>query len=108
MNKFEERKSGLYTFLSSATIYNTFQRIIGGRSARKLVVDHSVNPHLTKGSRVLAIGCGTGYLLDFLNEDIDYIGFDLDQKYIDFAKRNYGEFATFYCKRASSKGCKAF
>jgi cyclopropane fatty-acyl-phospholipid synthase-like methyltransferase len=49
-------------------------------------------------SRILDIGCGTGTILSYL-PDVEYLGFDIHQKYIDSAIRKYGERGTFFCKR---------
>ena len=43
------------------------------------------------GSRVLEIGCSTGFAKRFLPPGIDYLGMDRDQKVIDAASRDYGD-----------------
>lgn len=51
-----------------------------------------------EGDLVLDLGCGPADILDFLPK-VKYYGFDLSFKYIDRAKKKYGERGTFFCKK---------
>lgn len=102
----EERKSGLRSFLSSPFIYDSFQSIIGGKRARKYVVENYVNPTITTESKMLDIGCGTGYVLDYISMPIDYLGYDLDPTYIDYAKQKYKGRGLFFCERVNEMELK--
>lgn len=99
----DERKQGLHRILSSSSIYEWFQAAIGGKRARKYIM-HEVVTGLSKRSRVLDIGCGTGYVLDYIDEalEVDYHGYDLDCNYIKYAKVRYGDRGQFICKRVNS------
>lgn len=45
------------------------------------------------GTKVLEIGCSSGYGLKFLKQvkDLDYLGVDYDTKIIEYAKQNFGD-----------------
>lgn len=51
-----------------------------------------------EGTRVLEIGCSTGYGYQFLESKVSqYVGLDYDPIIVDVAKdQNWGQFATFY------------
>lgn len=50
------------------------------------------------GDRVLDVGCGPAYYLPRLPE-VDYHGFDTEPRYIDYAKRKFGQrSAAFHCE----------
>ena len=84
----------LRNILKSALIYNTYQYIVGGVRARRLFITKDTK--IAEGMKVLDIGCGPGYLIDFLPE-VDYTGIDIDQHYIETAKNSY-KYKQFYCK----------
>ena len=46
---------------------------------------------------MLDIGCGPGYVLDFMPR-VDYVGFDIEPRYIAYAKRHYSDRGRFYCE----------
>ncbi|AEH01631.1 trans-aconitate 2-methyltransferase [Lacinutrix sp. 5H-3-7-4] len=79
--------------LENSIIYNTFQYIVGGVRARRLFVENDVR--LQVNQKILDIGCGPGYLIDFL-PNTDYTGIDIDANYIKTAKTRYPN-DTFYC-----------
>jgi len=95
-----ENKSGLRSLLSNPRIYDFFQFVIGGKSARKFIVENYINNMINEGGAILDVGCGTGYLLDYLDRNLkaEYLGYDLDHRYIDFAQRKYGSMGKFVCK----------
>lgn len=81
------------TILEKSIIYNTFQRIVGGIRARQLFVKNDIN--VLPNQKILDIGCGPGYIIDFLPE-VDYTGIDIDTNYIKTAKKKYPN-KDFYC-----------
>ncbi|WP_194765855.1 class I SAM-dependent methyltransferase [Tamlana sp. I1] len=81
--------------LKHPIIYNTYQKLVGGYRARQLFVKNNVNAKT--GQRILDIGCGPGYILDFLPK-VEYTGIDLDKSYIEQAKKKYGSKGHFICK----------
>ncbi|WP_353398966.1 class I SAM-dependent methyltransferase [Hydrogenophaga sp. 5NK40-0174] len=50
-----------------------------------------------EGERVLDVGCGPAYYLNDLPR-LDYYGFDTDERYIDHAKRRFGERGHFFAE----------
>lgn len=54
---------------------------------------------LRPGSRVLDLGCGTGDLLESLPGDIDYVGIDASERYIEAARRRYKDHHQFQVRR---------
>ena len=86
--------SGLRKILNKPFIYDCLQNIMGAHSFRKEFVSHYINnqSHI----RVLDIGCGTARILDYL-DNVEYVGFDLSQRYINNAKHRFQEKGTFHC-----------
>ena len=74
------------SILENSIIYNTYQRVVGGVRARRLFIENDVN--IKSNQKLLDIGCGPGYVIDFLPE-VDYVGFDIDSNYIQTAKQKY-------------------
>lgn len=76
-------------------LYTTYQKLVGGYRARKLFVQNNLN--IKSGDKLLDIGCGPGDILDFLPE-VDYTGLDMDEKYIERAKKKYSHRGDFFCQ----------
>ena len=83
-------------FLDSAYLFNFFETISGVGSARRRLVNNFIIPF--DGASILDIGCGTGAMIDYLPDTINYVGFDLSFKYIDYAKNKYKKQGEFYCE----------
>ena len=90
--------TGLHAILDRPGIYERVQQLLGARASRRRIVHEFLRP--VAGSRILDVGCGTGSLLDDLPPDVDYVGFDLNPRYIEAAKKKYGNRVRFYCARA--------
>lgn len=87
--------SGLRAVLSSPAVYDTFQRLMGGHVGRTDFARHVVRA--IPGVRVLDIGCGTGELLTYLPEGVDYHGWDISAAYVAAARQRFGTRGTFTC-----------
>jgi len=90
---------GIRSILSVPFIYKTYQRIVGIDTVFKKYINEIIRPEAN--SRILDVGCGEAYILNFLPEDIVYVGYDMSASYIDYAKRKYGSRGTFINERVS-------
>ena len=82
--------------LGSPYLFNLFETVVGVGAARKRLVNNFIIPF--DGASILDIGCGTGVIIDYLPDNIKYVGFDLSSKYIDYAKNKYKKQGKFYCE----------
>jgi SAM-dependent methyltransferase len=88
-----QHSSGAHALLSMAWVYRTYQRSIGAHHLwRTVIAELSLPP----GGRLLDIGCGPGDVVAYLG-DVEYVGIDFSQEYIDRATQRYGEDHTFLC-----------
>lgn len=86
---------GVRSVLSSAAIYNLTQRVLGAEHTRKVLVRDYIRPK--QGDVIFDIGCGTAELLPHLPNEVQYVGFDLSQNYIDAAIARFGSRGKFEC-----------
>ena len=82
------------SLLDYPLVYLSLQAAIGAKRARKLCLDQFALPIV--GERVLDVGCGPGFVIDYLPK-VDYVGIDIDRRYIDHAKKHYGDRGDFHC-----------
>ena len=90
-----ERTTGVRAVFSLASVYRLAQWGIGADRFRDTFVDEVLRPN--PSDRIIDIGCGTADILDHLPEDLDYVGFDHSERYIDSARArhpNRGRFQT--------------
>jgi len=80
-------------------IYRLFGTLLGGAYRNTVLVSEYVRPKA--GDRILDIGCGPGAVIPYLPR-VEYIGFDISQKYISAARASFGDRATFICERVST------
>jgi len=80
------------SILSLPSVYRLFQTLVGAHRARIVCVERYIRPKAS--DRVLDCGCGPGILLEYLPA-VDYVGIDIDEKYIAATRRRYGDRATF-------------
>jgi SAM-dependent methyltransferase len=83
------------SLLPSPWVYLLSQWAGGFMNARKRAVEEYVP--LYDGMRVLDIGCGPAYIIDYLPK-CTYVGFDIDEKSIAHAQQKYVGNHTFFCR----------
>lgn len=86
--------------LSSPLIYETYQSLIGAPHCHSQFISQMVAP--ASGERILDVGCGVGASVRFLPQNIEYVGIDVSQSYIDVARGKFGAGRTFICADLSS------
>jgi len=96
-NKPSHITTGIRKVLELSFVYNFWQLITGAENAKNTVIREFVAAF--PKAKVLDIGCGTGVMLDHMDEKltVDYVGYDINKEYIDFAKNKYGNKGRFYC-----------
>lgn len=77
------------TILSFPQIYGLWQRLIGDNKLRKIYCREYLN--VKDADRVLDIGCGSANMLEYLPENIDYVGFDDSLSYIKAAEKRFSK-----------------
>jgi SAM-dependent methyltransferase len=82
------------SLLSLPAVYSLFRRLVGRDGARSVYAREHLR--LQPGQRVLDIGCGTGDILQFL-PPVDYVGYDISPRYIERARRRFGQRGEFHC-----------
>jgi len=86
---------GIRKILEKPKIFNFFNNhIIGAKSYMDNYCENHFN-HLGKVD-FLDIGCGTCEILESLNTEIDYYGFDMQLEYIEIARTKFSHRGQFY------------
>ncbi len=76
--------------LNNSRIYNFYQNLIGCKKFQKNFSNNFIKARA--GENVLELGCGTGNVARFLNQNVNYIGVDYCKNYIDYASKKYPHF----------------
>lgn len=84
----------LRNVLSVPALYTWFQRIARGNGAFIYATEHV---RAETGDKILDIGCGTGEILKHMPH-VEYLGFDMDEKFVRAAQEAYGHRGTFFCQ----------
>ena len=71
-------------WLEHPSVYGWLQQTIVNPRCREMFVRRYLRP--VRGERLLDLGCGTGRILTSL-PPLDYWGLELNQSYVDFAKK---------------------
>lgn len=92
--------------LEAPTIYQSFQVLGGFFSARTRAIGEYLK--LKAGDRVLDIGCGPGFIANHLPPGVIYNGFDIDQRYISYAQKHFGNRGNFHCEIFNEASARRF
>ncbi len=94
-----ERDTGLWSVLKSASTYRAFQSLVGAESFQRWLIKNHWK--IAADTTVLDIGCGPARLRAFLPENISYFGLDPNPDYIFTARKtasgifHMGDISTF-------------
>lgn len=91
--------TGLRKILEFPRFYDIFSKALGAENSRQFYAERYVNAE--SNSKILDIGCGTSEILLHLPKDIEYIGYDLSEKYITAARARFGNRGTWHCSSVS-------
>jgi SAM-dependent methyltransferase len=83
-----ERNDGIRRLLLNAPVYRLSQRLIGANKSMSIIARDIVRAAPT--DRVVDMGCGPAELAGHLDA-ADYIGFDPNPRYVDDARRRFGD-----------------
>lgn len=97
----DQKQTYLYRLLSSPQLYKISQNFFGRRKGYRILLNEYML--LKEGNSVLDIGCGTADIVDFLPANINYVGFDINSRYIAYAQAKYKDKdkVKLFCKRVS-------
>ncbi len=84
----------LSSSLQYPAIFSLFQKLI---AADRIKLYITQNTKLKPGFKVLDVGCGFGNLLEYLPKSISYMGIDISQDYINYARNKYSSRGRFIC-----------
>jgi 2-polyprenyl-3-methyl-5-hydroxy-6-metoxy-1,4-benzoquinol methylase len=88
-----EASSGFQTLTRIPSVYDIYQWLIGLSKARQYIIDKYF--YFFQNCNLLDIGCGTGTFVEHLPPGVRYTGIDINEAYIQSAKKNYADKGTF-------------
>jgi ubiquinone/menaquinone biosynthesis C-methylase UbiE len=94
-----QRISGAYRLVTIPTVYRALMFSLGADRAIARYVNEVLRPE--PGIRMLDVGCGPANILSYL-PSVDYIGIDLNEKHIAFARQRYGGRGRFVVGNAAN------
>lgn len=95
----------VHSLLRSPRLYIMVQRSLGADRVRRTCLD--VFLKLRDGERVLDVGCGPAYILNYMPR-VDYVGFDTEPRYIEYAMERYSDRGRFFCERFAQEHLTKF
>ena len=94
-----------HSLLRFPYLYIMVQRSLGADRMRRTCLD--VFLKLRDGERVLDVGCGPGCILNYMPR-VDYVGFDTEPRYIEYAMDHYSDRGRFFCERFTQEHLTKF
>lgn len=99
------RMRAVKSLLSLPCVYDAFQFVARGTAYQRRLASTFIRA--CPGDRVLDLGCGTGAMLACLPQ-VDYVGIDMSQAYIDACRRRHGSRGHFHCAMLTADTVKLF
>jgi SAM-dependent methyltransferase len=99
--------TGVRAPLSLAAFYDFVQNSLGAGRYRAEIARRYIGLDGGPELRVLDVGCGTAKILDHL-PPCKYVGIDFSDRYLESARRRYGDRATFVRSEASGASFEAW
>ena len=93
-----QKNKHIYKLLFNPMVYDILQTITLSYRFRKKIILKTLG---NKKGKFLDIGCATANVLEYINNNVDYYGFDTNQNYINHAKKKYKN-QNFFCEYFSS------
>jgi SAM-dependent methyltransferase len=87
-----ERTGRIRSVLSAPWLFRAYQKAVGANAFKREVIETYLKPQ--PGQRLLDVGCGTGDVVEYL-QDVDYLGFDVNERYVAHARDRFGAHADF-------------
>jgi SAM-dependent methyltransferase len=94
----------LNRILSYTPAYLVLQKVLGSQRLRRICVD-VLAPRA--GERILDVGCGPAYILEYL-PSVEYYGFDTERRHVNYARRKYRTKGRFYCEKFTEAHLESF
>ncbi len=82
--------------LSNPEMYQLYQVLGGFFGARLKAFRDYVD--FSNVRRVFDIGCGPGHIIQYIPDNVEYVGFDTEAGYIDFANARFGKRGRFFAQ----------
>src|SRR5262245_50257229 len=93
-----QRISGAYRLITVPEIYKGLMRALGSDRSVRTYVNDFLKPK--PGEKLLDVGCGPAQVLPYLPE-VDYVGIDLNEKHIAYAREHFGARGRFIVGNAA-------
>jgi SAM-dependent methyltransferase len=84
------------SILASPFLYHAYQ-VLGGFFNARVIILNDLLKRNKNIKTVIDIGCGPGHISTIF-EKIDYMGFDTNKAYINYANNRFNEYGKFYCE----------
>lgn len=94
-----QKTTGIYKAVTVPTAYRLLMWALGSHRA---LTQYAVVLDAGPRTRMLDVGCGPATILDYLHDDVNYTGIDLNEPHIDFARTKYGNRGRFIVGNADS------
>jgi SAM-dependent methyltransferase len=75
-------------------IYNFFQRLVRADEPRRKFIAEVIAP--LRAGRILEVGCGPGTNCKWIPQSLEFVGCDLSESYIAYARKKFGDRAEFF------------